>query len=184
MQLKATDLIFNLIDLTNHHIIIAEKLKTKSDITLNWKAHRESWSVLECLEHLNLYGHFYIPTIKSAIMKSKTTREEMFKSGILGNYIAESMLPKAKLNKMKTFKDKNPINSDLDKKIIDQFIAQQMQLIHLLEQSKKISLNKTKTKISISKWIKLKLGDTFRFVINHNIRHFKQIERIFAQLEN
>ncbi|RXM56703.1 hypothetical protein BOQ60_25350, partial [Chryseobacterium sp. CH1] len=31
-----------------------------------------------------------------------------------------------------------------------------------------IDLEKTKTSISISKLIKLKLGDTFRFVIYHN----------------
>jgi hypothetical protein len=183
MQVKTNDLIDELTDLCNQHIDKAEKLKTKSDITLNWKAHNESWSILECIEHLNLYGNFYIPAIQRAITNNQTLPDEIFKSGILGNYFAKSMLPKEKLNKMKTFKDKNPINSNLDKRVIDNFLAQEIQLIHLLEQSKKINLTKTKTNISISKWIKLRLGDTFRFVTNHNIRHFKQIDKIFTQLE-
>jgi hypothetical protein len=56
-----------------------------------------------------------------------------------------------------------------------------MQLIQLLNAAQKVSLNKVKIKISIAKFIKIKLGDTFQFVVNHNIRHFQQIERIQKQ---
>ena len=38
----------------------------------------------------------------------------------------DSLLPKGKLNKMKTFKDKNPLNANLDKTVIDKFINQQI----------------------------------------------------------
>lgn len=40
--------------------------------------------------------------------------------------------------------------------------------------AQQVSLNKTKTGISISTWIKLKLGDTFKVVIYHNKRHIVQ----------
>ena len=79
---------------------------------------------------------------------------------------------------MKTFKDKNPLNAPLDKTTIDRFLQQQTTLIELLETSKTYSLDKVKVSTSISKFIKLTLGDTFHFVINHNLRHMKQIERI------
>lgn len=91
------------------------------------------------------------------------------------------MLPKEKLNKMKTFKDKNPIGSGLDKRTIERFINQQEQLLNLLDKSKEIDLNKIKTAISISKWIKLKLGDTFRVVIYHNDRHIVQANKILDE---
>ena len=39
------------------------------------------------------------------------------------------MLPKQRLNKIKTFKDKNPLNSRLDIKVIDEFINQQTKMI-------------------------------------------------------
>jgi len=42
----------------------------------------------------------------------------------------------------------------------------------------KVDIGKTKTAISISKWIKLKLGDTLRVVIYHNQRHMAQAKRI------
>ena len=176
MKTQSQTLTLDLIETTRQNLNFAELLKQKTDVELNWKQNSESWSVLECLEHLNLYGHFYIPEIEKTILNSKHNSEEEFKSGILGNYFAESMLPKQKLNKMKTFKDKNPINSKLDRKVIDEFINQQIKTIDLLYKSKNVSLNKNKVKITLSKWIKLKLGDTFRFVINHNIRHLEQIE--------
>lgn len=43
---------------------------------------------------------------------------------------------------------------------------------------KNIDLNKTKTAISISKWFKLKLGDTFKVVIYHNERHIAQARKV------
>ena len=106
------------------------------------------------------------------------TSEATFKSGWLGNYFANSMLPKEKLNKMKTFKDKNPLNSNLDNSVISVFLEQQTQLLELLQKANNVSLNKVKVKVSIAQWLTIKLGDTFRFVIFHNERHIKQMERI------
>ncbi|MDA3615283.1 DinB family protein [Polluticaenibacter yanchengensis] len=137
-----------------------------------------SWNILECLQHLNLYYDFYLPEIRQAIENNRTQPEATFKPGILGNYFAESMLPKDKLNKMKTFKNKNPLNSNLDKSVIDQFIRNQEIFSGLVQSSASVNLNKAKVKISIAPFIKLKLGDTFRFITNHNIRHFKQIDNI------
>jgi hypothetical protein len=165
----------------------AEKLKDCDLTTLSWRPGTSSWNVLECLEHLNLYGDFYLPEIARHMAASHTVREAEFNSGLLGGYFAKSMLPKEKLNKMKTFKDKNPLNAKLDKGVISKFINQQEVLLDLLDKSKMVSLNKVKINISISKWIKLKLGDTFDFYINHMLRHCQQIDAILAEkarLEN
>ncbi|MBP9794205.1 MAG: DinB family protein [Flavobacterium sp.] len=176
MKTHSENVIENLIITTRQNLNFTEFLKQKNDTELNWKENPESWSVLECLEHLNRYGHFYIPAIEKTILNSKYNSEVEFKSGILGNFFAESMLPKKKLNKMKTFKDKNPLNSNLDRKVIDEFIHQQIQTIALLNKAKTVSLSKNKVEITLTKWMKLKLGDTFRFVINHNCRHIQQIQ--------
>jgi len=184
MIVKSEVLIGELSAITKKNTNLARALKSKSDEELNWRTNNKSWSILECLEHLNLYGDFYIPEIERTIQKAGSKSDVLFKSGLLGNYFAESMLPKEKLNKMKTFKEKDPLGSNLDRGTIDRFIDQQDMMLKLLEQSRKISLNKEKTQITLTKWIKLKIGDTFRFVINHNIRHLKQIEKITAAQEN
>lgn len=176
--MQSEKLIQTLIEQTNQIINQAEKLKTLDLETLSCRENETSWNILECLQHLNLYGDFYLPRIENKIKKSNTRTELNFRSGILGNYFAKSMLPKEKLNKMKTFKDKNPLRANLNKTVIDHFIQQQIKLLELLNQSRNVSLNKVKIQTSISRLIQLKLGDIFQFLLNHIIRHINQIDRI------
>lgn len=176
--METTKLINELKEMTLTHIKQAEKYKDLDLEKLNTKQGETSWSILECLEHLNLYGDFYIPEINNRMSNSKTISVNIFKSGFLGNYFAKSMLPKEKLNSMKTFKNMNPLNSELDEKTIDRFLDQQHHLLEILEKAKSKNLNKIKTSISISNLIKLKLGDTLRVVIYHNKRHIVQSNRI------
>lgn len=150
---------------------------------LNFKKHPESWSILECLEHLNLYGDFYLPEMEKQILGASHQKASVFKSGILGNYFANLMLPGPdKIKKMKSPKDKNPSHSELSVATIDRFLKQQEHLLGLLEMAKRVNLTKTKTAISLSKLIRLRLGDTFRFYIFHIQRHVLQAEKIHASV--
>lgn len=181
MKIATIALLEELKNKTAQHLQYAENLISKSENELNFRTSADSWSVLECLEHLNRYGDFYIPEISHKISSSATTPKSDFQPGILGNYFAKSMLPKEKLNKMKTLKTMNPIHSQLNKEVVNEFIQQQQQLLNLLEKARHINLEKTKTAISISKLITLKLGDTFRFMIYHNERHILQIKNILSE---
>lgn len=178
--MKTTDLTWDMTVLTRQHIEFAEQLHSLSDRELNSRIQHGSWSVLECLQHLNLYGNFYLPEIESSLRNTKEKPDPEFRPGFLGDYFAKSMQPKAKLNKMKTFKATDPINSKLDRNVINTFLEQQNRLLELLVASKNVNLNNTKTGISIAKWIRIRLGDTFRFVIYHNQRHVLQAERVLA----
>lgn len=184
MHIEKSSLIQNLILRTEQNINSVQKFKSLGIEQLNQKPHPEEWSILECLEHLNLYGDYYLPEIEKTIMEQKENyTSPMFKSGILGNYFANLMLPKenGQIKKMKSPQDKNPVHSQLGFTTIERFLKQQELLKKLLEQSKNRDLTKLKTPISISKWIKLRLGDTFRFVIYHNQRHIAQAEKLLQQ---
>ena len=174
MKVTSEALITELIEKTRQNINHAETLNLQPINELNWKADKDTWSVLECIEHLNLYGDYYLPEIEQRITKSTSKPEIYFKAGILGDYFAKILSPKEKLNKMKTLKDKNPNGSHLDKTTLERFLIQQEKMLELLDRARSLSLNKTKTGISISKLIKLRLGDTFRVVIYHNERHMVQ----------
>lgn len=178
MKVQTETLLAELIEYTRQHINQVEQLKQQSEAELNWKANTNSWSALEAIEHLNLYGDFYLPEIAKRISESKHQAEAQFKAGFLGNYFANMMLPRAKPNNMKTFSDKNPNGSKLDSQVLDRFLEQQHRMLELLKQARQVSLTKTKTGITISSWIKLRLGDTFRVVIYHNERHVQQAYRV------
>lgn len=143
---------------------------------LNRKSSAESWSVLECLEHLNLYGDYYLPEMEKSILNGKSAANNFFKPGVLGDYFAKSMQPKTNgaVKKMKSPKDKLPQHSRLGFTTIDRFLKQLDHLQRLLNMANEVDLTKSKTPISISKWIKLRLGDTFRFYVYHIERHVQQ----------
>ena len=178
MKIHSEELIADLKQRTRQNYIQVEKFKTVPLAELNWRREPDSWNVLECIEHLNYYGNFYLPEIEKRIMASKYEPEITFKSGILGNYFANMMLPKEKLKKIKTFKNHDPMGRKLQKEVIDQFLGQQQKLLELLKMAKKVSLTRTKVPISISKFIKLRLGDTFRVVVYHNERHILQAGKV------
>jgi hypothetical protein len=177
MKIASPQLLNELTDLTRQHLSYTQQLEALPDQELTQKADATSWSALECIEHLNRYGHFYLPEISRRIAETRTEAVPVFKSGWLGNYFANSMLPKEKQNKMKTFAAMNPLNSPIDRTVIDTFMLQLQTMLDLLQQCRSVNLNTIKTSISISSLIKLKLGDTLRVVIYHNERHVKQIAR-------
>lgn len=181
MELKSAKLVLELLETTKENMSAAEKLSNQPIEKLNWKPNTESWSVLECIEHFNKYGDFYIPEITNKIKNSKHKSSEIFKSNWLGRYFSKSVAYQENLNKMKTFKSMNPINSKLDINTLKRFTEQQQQIITLLNNAKTVNLDKTKTAISISKLIRLKLGDTFRVLIYHNERHIKQAEKVLSE---
>ncbi|CAM1333755.1 DinB family protein [Tenacibaculum aestuariivivum] len=161
------------------HINYAESLKNNTTEELKYKKTASSWSVLECLEHLNLYAEFYNNEIRKRIEKSNYQKSTVFKSGYLGNKFALDMLPKEGMKTMNAFKSKNPIYSKLDEKVVlVRFITLQKELLQLLELSEDKNLTKVKTSTTLP-ILKFRLGDTFRFVINHNQRHVVQAKNIY-----
>ncbi|AEW86848.1 hypothetical protein FCOL_10205 [Flavobacterium columnare ATCC 49512] len=166
------------------HIDYVTTLKEENLDFLQYRNSSTSWNILECIEHLNLYGDYYLPEIEKVISKSKFRLKIYYTSGWLGDYFAKSMLLGAKTSKMKTFKDKNPLKIPLDKTTIDRFLNQQKQLLDLLKKAESIDLEKEKIKISIARCLSIQLGDSFRFIINHDERHIVQCQKIIHKLLN
>jgi len=178
MQAERKQLISEMTALVTQTSAQVQQLK-KLDITqLNHRKGPQSWSALECIEHLNLYGDFYLPEIEKRILAQKPAPSaNTFTSGVIGNYFANLMLAPAKPGKMKSPKDKNPAGSELSITTLDRFLKQQDRLLALLSQAQSMDLTRIKCAISISKLIQLRLGDTFRFLIYHIDRHVKQAGR-------
>ena len=183
MEIMQATLLSELIEQTQQIKIKAESWLNLSPQSLRIRPDETSWNVLECLEHLNKYGDFYLREIEQQLLAAKhpAQPQEIFKSGWLGNYSVNLMLPnRKKTTTMKAPKTMNPIHSDLPDSTLGRFIKQQASMLQLLEMAKKVSLRKNKTAISLSKFIRFRLGDTFRFVIYHNERHIAQAERVLA----
>jgi hypothetical protein len=160
---------------------LAEAIKVYHHLTnedLNKHGPDGGWSIAQCLEHLNAYGDYYIPKMAKGMEDFNGESSSTFTSTWLGNYFTKMLDPATGKRKMKAFKAYVPPSDLNGHAVVAKFIQQQETLISLLRNAKRKNLDKIKIPLSISRWIKLKLGDTFRFIIAHDERHVQQARRL------
>ncbi len=149
------------------------------DATLSHSAEPGSWSVAQCLAHLNSYSRYYLPAIADAIKKHPGKPSATFRSGWLGTYFTKLMQPKADgtlAKKMKAPANSRPPLKPAARQELDDFITHQETFLQLLRQIMAVNLNQ-RIPISISPLIKLKLGDLLLFNVAHIQRHVVQAEK-------
>jgi DinB superfamily len=182
---KSIELLEQLQADTRQLILTANYLQTIDPGLLLQEPAPGKWSVIQVLEHLNSYGKYYLLAIERSLEKDKPGIE-VFKPGWLGNYFANLMKPGENgviTNKMQSPKGHRP-SKYLDAfPVLTTFLEQQHYLLELLELAKSKNIGSIRTPISISRLIRLKLGDTFRFFIAHEQRHFVQIDNTLAMLK-
>lgn len=159
---------------------LRKRISGLSEKQLNWKPVESSWNLLEITAHLNEYAQFYHAAFSSRIEKTRFRQpKENFVSSPLGRSAWMSM----KLGNAKNVKRKfnapkqyNPTYSpDLVKADgVEQLIRAQQELLQLIETAAEVNIRKVKVPISISKIIRLRLGDALLFVVYHNERHIQQ----------
>lgn len=175
---NASDLINNLTVSTKEILNFTKNRLENCDVAILSKpSNSGGWSILQCLDHLNSYGCYYLPAIEKSLLNGeKYSKNDQFESSWLGNYFTKMMLPNSP-KKYKAVKKHLP-NTDLNAKgVISEFLNQQKLLMNYLESSNNTDLNKIKIPISITKFIRLKLGDVFQFIVAHNQRHIEQAMR-------
>jgi len=181
MKLKKQEVIQELSKITRDQI---DELKSweKEDLEiLKKQADNGGWSVLQCMEHLRRYMEVYLPEIKSSLANGRQSAKEDYRTGWIGNYSAQSMLPNHKRSrKMKTFASKNPDGMDVERSVLSELREQLEEMDQILHKSESYDWNRIKVKTTLGSWIRFNLGDIFRFLIYHNYRHFKQAQNVIS----
>jgi hypothetical protein len=147
----------------------------------------QQWSAAQCLEHLNLYSRYYNPALGQALAKAQAAghaADRTFRSTWLGNLSVKSMLTGQNgqvVTKMQALKDWRPGPAPEPWATVAEFIDHQERLLLLLEQAQATDLNRAKVSISVAKFLKLRAGDAFMFVVAHQCRHLLQAQRAVQQ---
>ena len=182
---KSTELLDQLQADVRKLILTAAYFKTIDPGVLLQQPAPGKWSIVEVLEHLSSYSRYYLLAIEKSLQADNSVTD-LFKPGWLGDYFTKLMKPKENgtiANKMKSPKDHRPPKFLDAFPVLNSFLEHQHYLLELLEQAKSKNIGSIRIPITISKFIKLKLGDTFRFVIAHEQRHFVQMENNLAGLK-
>ena len=176
-KFKSEDLISQLQADVKHIIAAAEHLQTADPVKLNYSAAEGSWSVAQVLEHLNAYNRYYLPAIERSMIHISKDTSAWFIPGLWGNYFTKMMMPKNVYeikNKMKAMKSYSPSGGLNVEAVFKEFFQHQNKLLQLLDVAKRRNLNNIRIPITVTKLIRFKLGDTFRFLIAHEQRHMIQ----------
>jgi len=184
-KFKVDDLTDKLQNDVKQLIAAAQHLQEADPVKLNYPPAEGSWSVVQCLEHLNAYNRYYLPQIDKATAHISKELNAWFVPGFWGDRFTRMMMPSNVYevkNKMKAPKGYRPDRGLNVETVFKEFYEHQNKLLRLLEVAKKRNLNTIRIPISISKFIKLKLGDTFRFLVAHEQRHMIQARNALKTL--
>ena len=183
--MKTEELFKEILTISNNNLsFVNSNLKHLKNNQLNWKPNTQTWSINEVLCHLNKYAFYYHNAFITKINATKFNEpKSQFISSPLGKSAWKSMKLGAANNIKRKFqspKNYNPtLNSELvSEKEVNNFETNQIQLLEIIESAKKVNIQRVKIPLSISKFIRLKLGDALLFITYHNERHIQQIKNL------
>lgn len=151
------------------------------ETAFNWRHDPESWSVGECLDHLNTLGALMLPKWDEALKKGKANDligHPPFDYGFLGRWWINTMQPSTR-RRFKTPKVFQPSTSDLRcDDVLATFLDLQDQFIKRVEASRGLDLRRVKAPSAAFSLLRLPLGAWFESTIAHEERHLAQARRV------
>lgn len=151
---------------------------------LNAKPNENTWSILQCMEHINLTNEYYLKGLAKAIelKGDENFSNSDYSMGLWGKFMTNAMQPKgSKIRwKMKTFDRLVPINQkDPKARLVEQVVFEKFNedmkaLTEALDIASEINWKKVKINTLLGKSVKLRLGDALAFVLAHTERHIQQ----------
>jgi len=152
-----------------------------SEQQLLYVPNKDSWSISQCLQHLNSYGEYYLPLLEQEKNRSsKSLPNTIYKSSWIGNYFVNKMDPKRSPKKLKSMQKHIPSQGITAPQIISNHLSQQEALLLYIRIFQTLNLSKRSIPTSLTPLIKLTSMDTLRFLVAHTSRHILQASRVYG----
>ena len=150
---------------------------------LNQRPAPASWSILECLEHLNRYSRYYNPAFAKALAQAGPAATTAPVAYTWLGQKSVALVHPTNAKKQPTLKRMNPLGSRLSTETLLEFDRHQAYLLTLLAQAHAADLNRKSIQIEFFRLLKLRLGEALEFVVRHQQRHVQQALRVQATVE-
>ncbi len=152
------------------------------DEQLNWHAARDSWSIAECLHHLNVGVTKTLPAFDRAIGEGRAKNQLApgpFRYGWFSRMMVASMEPPPK------FRMKAPRllrvsvgGAYRGADLLPEFAAVRDQLAVRVRQADGLDLAHVRTISPVNRLLRMPLGAYFDFIIAHDRRHLWQARNV------
>ncbi|HVG69248.1 MAG TPA: DinB family protein, partial [Vicinamibacterales bacterium] len=147
-----------------------------------WQPSPGSWSVAQCLDHLNATARMYLPRLDEGIaeaMRRGLYGEGPFAHDFIGKFFVRTMEPPPRL-KVKAPASFHPAPQRSRAEIMAAFRAYQVQFVDRLRQASGLDLRRAKVMSPASTWIKMSLNSGFALMVAHERRHLWQAQQVLA----
>jgi hypothetical protein len=153
-----------------------------TDEQFHWQPRPESWSVAQCLEHLNATARAYLPMLDEGI--ADAIRRGLYGPGpfaynVIGRFMTWIVSPTTRV-KAKAPKPFQPVSGRPRQEVMAAFRAYQVQYIDRLRQANGLDLARARVSSPAAKWVRMPLGSGFKTMIAHEQRHLAQAQRVIA----
>lgn len=169
--------------------LLKKKFSHLNEQQKGWRKDNDSWSINEIFAHLNEYSNYYHPAFTNKIENTKYREaKDVFISSPLGRSAWKSMKLGNAQNIKRKFKSPRLYNPFYNSELItgtdiETFQKGQLELLEIIEKAATVNMRKAKIPISISKIVRLKLGDALLFVVYHNERHMQQAMNVLNNVK-
>jgi hypothetical protein len=153
-----------------------------SEDQFNWHPAPGSWSIAQCIDHLNVTARVYLPRLDEAIAEAVRRGlygEGPFNHDFVGRWFVRIMEPPAGI-KVKAPASFQPPQRRSRSEILAGFRAYQVQFVDRLRQASGLDLRRAKVHSPASAWIKISLNSSFALMAAHERRHLWQARRVLA----
>ena len=156
------------------------EFSTISSEQLNWKPSPESWSIVQCLDHLVASHTSYFPVLKKIVEGTyKMSFWERYSpfTGICGR-IFKSRLQEQVKKKMVAPKKIQPSASNMKIEWIEQYYKSLDSFLEHISNCRNINIDKIIITSPFIPIVTYSLRDTIQFLIQHEHRHINQAIRV------
>lgn len=146
----------------------------------NWRPDAHSWSMAECLLHLNIVGDRYVHVLEKTLAEARArglVGQGPFGYGWLGKWILANTEPPPK-RKFKAPRSFTPSYGQPITAVLPTFLHLQEQLALQLEQANGLDLARVKAPAPGLGPVKLNLHITFAWIAAHERRHLWQARQV------
>ena len=160
-----------------------QRFRPLSADELNRRPSPSRWSAGQCLEHLNIVGGYYLPTIAARIKRAQergSKPADVAKQGYLGKRFIEAMRTPASVKSYTSPQRYAPTGTRLPRTVAEVFSRQIDELLRLVLLARQVNANTVRIPNALFPLILLRLTDQLEFLVVHIKRHVAQAEAVLA----
>jgi hypothetical protein len=159
-----------------------ELARDLDDERLNWRPDERSWSVAQCLDHLNVASLTYVGPMREALEKARrkgAVRRGPIRPGAVGRWFVATLEPPPK-RRLSAPRKIVPALRKGKAEVTEEWQRAQSAVRDLLRAAAGIDLNSTRFVNPFIPLVRFSVGTGFQVIAAHQRRHLWQAGRVRA----